>query len=64
VKSGDDYKAIREAITELDQASHRLAELMMDAAVSSALKGKNMQTAEVGDEVQAPHPFAPAEIKE
>src|SRR6201996_8931483 len=63
-KSSDDYHAIRQAITSLDQATHRLAELMMDAAVSSALKGKTMQTADVGEGVDAPHPFAPAEIKE
>ena len=36
----------------------------MDAAVSSALKGKTMESADVGEGVEAPHPFAPAEIKE
>jgi molecular chaperone DnaK len=64
LKSGDDYHAIRHAITALDQSTQRLAELMMDAAVSSALKGKTMDAADVGDEMDAPHPFAPAEIKE
>jgi molecular chaperone DnaK len=64
VKSGDDYQGIRQAITALDQGTHRLAELMMDAAVSSALKGKTMESADVGEGVEAPHPFAPAEIKE
>ena len=64
VKASDDYQAIRRTITALDQETHRLAELMMDDVVASALKGKNMQTAEVGDDVEAPHPFAPAEIKE
>jgi molecular chaperone DnaK (HSP70) len=63
-RSGDDYHAIREAITALDQSTQRLAELMMDAAVSSALKGKTMETADVGEGPEAPHPFAPAEIKE
>jgi molecular chaperone DnaK (HSP70) len=64
VKSGDDYQLIRQTITALDQGTHRLAELMMDAAVSSALKGKTMESADVGEGVEAPHPFAPAEIKE
>jgi Fe-S protein assembly chaperone HscA len=64
VKTGDDYHAIRQSITALDQGTQRLAELMMDAAVSSALKGKTMQSADVGEGVEAPHPFAPAEIKE
>jgi len=64
VKAGDDYQLIRSTISALDQATRRLAELMMDAAVSSALKGKTMDTADVGEEVSAPHPFAPAEIKE
>jgi hypothetical protein len=41
----------------------RLAELMMDSAVSSALKGKTMAEANVGEGPAAPHPIAPAEIK-
>jgi molecular chaperone DnaK len=64
LKLGDDYQAIRSAMTALDQGTHRLAELMMDAAVSSALRGKTMESADVGEAVEAPHPFAPAEIKE
>ncbi len=42
VKDGDDYHAIREGIDELNKATMRLAELMMDTAVSTALKGKAM----------------------
>jgi Fe-S protein assembly chaperone HscA len=64
VKSGDDYQAIRRTITALDEGTRRLAELMMDAAVSSALKGKTMESADIGEGVEAPHPFAPAEIKD
>ncbi len=58
----DDYKAIRDAVETLNQATTRLAELMMDSAVSSVLKGKTMETADVGDGPTAPHPFAQAEI--
>jgi hypothetical protein len=40
----------------------RLAELMMDSAVGAALKGKTMETADVGEGPAAPHPIAQAEI--
>jgi molecular chaperone DnaK len=63
VKEKDDYQAIRTSIEALNQASMRLAELMMDSAVSSALKGKSKETVDVGDGPSAPHPFAKAEIK-
>jgi molecular chaperone DnaK (HSP70) len=59
----DDYKAIRDAVETLNQATTHLAELMMDSAVSSVLKGKTMETADVGEGPAAPHPFAPAEIE-
>ncbi len=65
IKAGDDLKAIRDATTALDQATRRFAELMMEAAVSTAMRGKTMEAAgeELGDEVTAPHPMAPAEFK-
>jgi molecular chaperone DnaK (HSP70) len=65
VKLGDDLAAIREATVALDQATRRFAELMMDAAVTSAIRGKTMETAgeELGDTVTAPHPMAAAEFK-
>jgi molecular chaperone DnaK len=65
VKQGDDLGAIREATVGLDQATRRFAELMMEAAVTSAIRGKTMEAAgeELGDEVTAPHPMAPAEFK-
>jgi Fe-S protein assembly chaperone HscA len=63
VKEQDDYHAIRNSIESLNQASMRLAELMMDSAVSSALKGKSKETVNVGEGPSAPHPFAKAEIK-
>ncbi len=65
VKAGSDVNAIRNATVALDQATHRLAELMMDAAVSSALRGKTMNVAgeQLNDQVTAPHPMAAAEFK-
>src|SRR5579884_2114391 len=61
-KSGDDYKTIREGIEALNQATMRLAEMMMDSAVATALQGKNMDQADLGEGPTAPHPIAPAEI--
>ena len=57
--------AIREATTALDLATRRFAELMMDAAVTTAIRGKTMEAAdeELGEEVTAPHPMARAEFK-
>jgi Fe-S protein assembly chaperone HscA len=63
VSPGDDYHAIRTAIDVLNQATMHLAELMMDSAVSTALKGKTMETADVGEGPAAPHPIAKAEIE-
>jgi Fe-S protein assembly chaperone HscA len=65
VKEGDDQAAIREATVTLDQATRNFAELMMEAAVSTAIRGKTMDAAgeELSDEVTAPHPMAPAEFK-
>ena len=63
VKKGEDYQAIRKAIEELNQATMRLAELMMDSAVSSALKGKTMDQADLGEGPAAPHPVAKAEFE-
>jgi molecular chaperone DnaK/molecular chaperone HscA len=65
-KKGTDHKAIRDAIGVLDQATRRFAELMMDSAVSSALKGQTMAAAgdTLGAGPTAPHPFAPAQFEE
>ena len=59
----DDYQAIRTAIDALNQATMHLAEMMMDTAVTTALKGKTMETADVGEGPASPHPIAKAEIK-
>jgi molecular chaperone DnaK len=69
-KSGDDLDAIRAATTALDKSTHNLADKMMNAAVSGALRGKTMQTAADdmapaadSSEIHAPHPFAKAEFE-
>jgi len=65
VKLGDNAAAIRDATLALDHATRRFAELMMEAAVSSALRGKTMDAAgeELAEAVTAPHPMAAAEFK-
>jgi molecular chaperone DnaK len=63
VKGEDDYQAIRDAIDALNQGTLRLAELMMDTAVSTALKGKTMDQADMGEGPDAPHPVAKAEFE-
>src|ERR1700761_4485080 len=65
LKQGDDLTALRAGTEALDKATRRMAELMMDAAVSGAIGGQTMESAgeKLGDGPSAPHPFAPAEIK-
>jgi molecular chaperone DnaK (HSP70) len=63
VNEEEDYQVIRKAIDALNQGTMRLAELMMDTAVSSALKGKNMDETELGEGPTAPHPMAKAEFE-
>jgi molecular chaperone DnaK (HSP70) len=63
VKNGDDYQHIRSAIDALNQGTMRLAELMMDSAVASALKGKAMDDTGIEEGQQAGHPVAKAEFK-
>ncbi|WP_231581136.1 molecular chaperone DnaK [Silvibacterium bohemicum] len=65
LKEGDDAKALRDGTEALDKSTRRMAELMMETAVSSAIGGQTMQSAgeKLGDGPTAPHPFAPAEIK-
>jgi Fe-S protein assembly chaperone HscA len=61
---GGDYKIIRQSIERLDKATRRFAELMMDTAVSGAMKGKTMSAAgeSMGEGPTAPHPFAKAQM--
>jgi Fe-S protein assembly chaperone HscA len=65
IKLGEDAKAIRDATLALDQATRRFAELMMEAAVSTAIRGKTMDAAgeDLGEALTAPHPMAAAEFK-
>ena len=39
---GNDYKLIRKRIDELNQATQNLAEIVMNSAISTALKGKSV----------------------
>jgi molecular chaperone DnaK/molecular chaperone HscA len=61
---GGQYRTIRAGIERLDKATRRFAELMMDSAVSGAMKGKTMTSAgeDMGEGPTAPHPFAKADI--
>jgi molecular chaperone DnaK len=65
VKDGDDYHAIRENVDALNQATMHFAELMMDTAVSSALKGKAMDDMndDHEDGPRAGHPMAKADFE-
>ena len=63
VKDSDDHHAIRAGIDALNQATMHLAELMMDTAVSTALKGKAMDDTDLEEGPQAGHPVAKAEFK-
>ena len=63
--ASDNAERIRQGVQALNLATMRLAELMMDAAVSSALKGKSMSQAAAEESGPAPvagHTFAKAEI--
>lgn len=68
-RDGDDYRAIRSAIEALDHATRRFAELQMDVALTSAMKGRTMNAAgdsaadRLGKAPSAPHPIAQAEIE-
>jgi len=63
--AGEDVNALRAGTVSLDQATRRFAELMMEDAVSSAIRGKTMDAAgdDLGKEINAPHPMAAAEFK-
>jgi molecular chaperone DnaK len=63
VRDQNDYQAIRKVIDALNQSTMRLAELMMDSAVSTALKGKTVEQAHMGEGPEAPHPVAKAEFE-
>jgi Fe-S protein assembly chaperone HscA len=66
----NDYRAIRASIETLDHATRRFAEVMMDQAVTGAMRGQTPAQAgahmgqNLGATPTAPHAFAPAEIDE
>jgi Fe-S protein assembly chaperone HscA len=64
--AGSDYRAIRQKIEQLDKATRRFAELMMDSEVMGAMKGQTMDAAgdALGANLTAPHAFAKAEFEE
>jgi molecular chaperone DnaK len=61
--NNNDYHAVRAAIDALNEATMRLAELMMDTAVSTALKGKAMDDADLEEGPHAGHPMAKADFE-
>src|SRR5436309_467738 len=61
-KGSDEYQHVRSAVDALNEATMRLAELMMDSAVTTALKGQNMDSTDLQGGPAATHPIAPAEI--
>jgi molecular chaperone DnaK len=63
VKGEDEYHAIRTAIDELNQGTMRLAELMMDTAVTTALKGKSMDQNNMSEGISTAHPVAKADFE-
>jgi molecular chaperone DnaK len=63
VKQQDDYQEIRKAIDALNQGTMRLAELMMGTAVTTALKGKTMEQADMGESPETGHPVAKADFE-
>jgi len=60
----EDHSVIRSAIDALDLATRRYAELSMSTAITSAMVGETMQSAneKMGDGPSAPHPIAKAEL--
>ncbi len=63
VQDGNDYQAIRKSIDVLNEATTHLAEMMMDTAVSTALKGKTMDESDLGEGRQTGHPVGKAEFE-
>jgi molecular chaperone DnaK/molecular chaperone HscA len=64
--AGNDYRLIRHNIEQLDKATRRFAELMMDSEVMGAMKGQTMSAAGegMGTAPTAPHAFAKAEFED
>jgi len=63
VRDGDDYHAIRAGIDALNEATMHFAELMMDTAVTTALKGKSMDDTDLEERPESGHRVAKADFK-
>ncbi len=65
LREAGDLDSIRRTTEALDKATHRFAELMMDAAVTTAIGGQTMTEAgdTLGQGPTAPHPIAPADFE-
>ncbi len=50
IKNGDELADLRDATLQLDRSTQRLAELMMDAAVTSAIRGKDITKTGLDDD--------------
>src|SRR6202522_2871098 len=63
VRDGDDYHAIRAGIDSLNQSTMHFAELMMNTAVTTALKGKSMDDGDLEEGPRSGHPVAKADFE-
>jgi molecular chaperone DnaK len=63
VRDGDDYHTIRTGIDALNEATMHFAELLMDTAITTALKGKSMDDTDLEEGPQSGHPVAKADFE-
>jgi len=65
LRDAGDLDSLRRCTEALDLSTRHFAELMMDATVSSALRGETMDAAgaKIGEGPAAPHPIAPADFQ-
>jgi molecular chaperone DnaK len=65
LRDAGDLDSLRRCTEALDLSTRHFAELMMDATVSSALRGETMDAADakIGEGPAAPHPIAPADFQ-
>jgi len=63
IADGEDHAAMRDAIDELNQATLRLAEIVMNTALTSALTGQNMAETKIEAGPAAPHKISSADFE-
>jgi molecular chaperone DnaK len=63
VRDSGDYHAIRAGIDSLNQSTMHFAELMMNTAVTTVLKGKSMDDTDLEEGPQSGHPVAKADFE-